>query len=174
MSRKVIQICIFQGLPNFFSPEPLFHQHMFFFFFTFLQRVQELPLPLWAATVSINASLGYQVISASVFTLVHVEIHMYVHGSWAGKMCGFYFHFHILYITCEDALPSPTDNLNASDFITSVWIIYSCSRAVIPHNKKEVDSLLLFEHAGWQHWRRTEGQRAAWNGSSPLTMSKKR
>lgn len=74
MSRKVIQICIFQGLPNFFSPEPLFHQHMFFFFFTFLQRVQELPLPLWAATVSINASLGYQVISASVFTLVHVEI----------------------------------------------------------------------------------------------------
>lgn len=174
MSRKVIQICIFKDFLIFSLLSHCFTSTCFFFFFTFLQRVQELPLPLWAATVSINASLGYQVISASVFTLVHVEIHMYAHGSWAGKMCGFYFHFHILYITCEDALPSPTDNLNASDFIASVWIIYSCSRAVIPHNKKEVDSLLLFEHAGWQHWRRTEGQRAAWNGSSPLTMSKKR
>lgn len=74
MSRKVIQICIFKDFLIFSLLSHCFTSTFFFFFFTFLQRVQELPLPLWVATVSINASLGYQVISASVFTLVHVEI----------------------------------------------------------------------------------------------------
>lgn len=171
MSRKVIQICIFKDFLIFSLLSHCFTSTCFFFFFNFSPESPRASPPSVGGNC-VNQRLTW--ISSDFSIRLHISTRWNnVHGSWAGKMCGFYFHFHILYITCEDALPSPTDNLNASDFITSVWIIYSCSRAVIPHNKKEVDSLLLFEHAGWQHWRRTEGQRAAWNGSSPLTMSKK-